>query len=179
MVTQDTIADELNSPSTIAAQQHLLVRVERDPPSAAYFPQVIQRIGSFCYRYGGAPTVLLDDVWSRFASRSPFLGIWAAFLAGSDEIIGHGLVTVQLWDGAHVGWVHQVEMDIVARRDLVETFVRNIDEWAMMLNATQPGLKQFPIKRLMMVTYRGNEPKAWGRHAGFHEYGRLLSREVR
>ncbi len=94
---QDTTVFENMPPIRV---QPRLIQLERDQPHAAkYMDWVGPRIIAFSQLHQGTGQALMDEVWLLFAQKSRGLGLWVV-LDERDQLVGHALATVLLYDGA-------------------------------------------------------------------------------
>lgn len=156
----------------------VLVRIHRDVKgSARYIEEAVDRITAMSERHGGDAAWLGQTVWTMYAQRSPFLGLWV-LVDDYDAVKGHLVATVQQWDGGNVAWIHQAENDgSPMSAELWEHCMNTLTEWARDVNVALSKESAAPVRRFLFST--PHNPKFFERRAGFHVYRHLLERPIR
>lgn len=155
----------------------VFTRVERSHPHGAHLMGLAaSRIEAFSTRMDARGAV--DTAWDHFAKRSPAMGLWVAHKEGNYGVIcGHGLAFIDLYSGYYVGWVMQLEMDIISPKPLRDQFLAFLDAWAQAYNVILSPTGQ-TIRHILMSSPRGMETRVWLRHGGFEEYQIICRRPV-
>jgi len=155
----------------------VFTRVTRSHPhGAALMGMAATRIKAFSDRFGSKGTV--DVAWDHFAKQSPAMGLWVEHKKDHyDAIIGHGVAFIDLYSGHYVGWLNQLEMDIISPKPLRDQFLEGLDQWIHDYNALMAS-QGVTIQHILMSSPRGKETAAWLRHGGFEDYQILCRRTV-
>lgn len=171
-------ADEqdLHSVPLVKASLSLLrLRRDRTEQTPTYFATVAQRIAAMSHRFGGPGQAFADQVWIAHAAKDVRTAVWVV-LDQDHQIVGHALAQLREWDGYLVGWVSQVEMDVIAGPKLLHQFLDELEQqWLPELNAYLAPANQ-KVTRMIMASPRMTN--AWARHAGFHPHQQLFIRDV-
>ena len=153
-----------------------LIRVHRDVKGATkYLETAVARIAAMSERHGGDAVWLSQHVWNLFASRSQLLGLWVR-IDEKNEVVGHLVATVQVWDGENVAWVHQAENDgTPLDRAFWDRGMSELRSWASTVNATL-SRDTTPVQRLLFST--PHDPRFFEKRAGFRVYRTLMERRI-
>lgn len=151
-----------------------LVRVHRDAKgSLIHLEPALERVWKMSHRFGGAPDVLVNDIWDRLAKKAPTLGFWVGLQDGA--LVGHLLAFVQTYDNRWVTWVTQTETDKPMTRAVHDQVMHTLEEFTHEFNFSFKG-QGIVVEDIMMTTPHMSD--AWARFAGFEPHRMLLRRPL-
>lgn len=148
-----------------------MVQLHRDHKGTARWVEpALERVRSMAARWGTDAEALVDTTWKLFAERSKLLGLWIG-LEG-DQVRGHMLADVRMWDGKAVVWLLQTETDQPVTRVYRDYVLTRLDEWA----AETAKAMSLTLDTIVMSTPRMVD--AWARLSGFEPYRVLHRRKI-
>src|SRR3990167_10166356 len=151
-----------------------LIRVHRDAKGTGrWLEPVCEHIRSMSARFDGNPDALVDEVYKKWAEKSPLLGLFVGI--EDDQIVGHILAFIKEYDGRWVAWITEVESDQVVSRSFRDHTLAILGEWVHTFNFTYKAQGIY-VGEMMNCTPHMKD--AWSRHSGFLPYRFIMIRKI-